>query len=94
MLAKPDELGITDDTIVTVFDGRRTSVQYLVRRWDHALPQREKHELGGRLSRPNLPALAGQDQSRTCPERYRFPSGLAPDASCGSRRIRYLGEAA
>ena len=57
-----DELGIADDTFVMYSTDNGPAHEHLARRRDDAVPQREEHELGGRLPRPDGGALAGQDR--------------------------------
>ena len=49
-----DELGIADDTIVMYATDNGPHMNTLARRGDDALPQREEHELGGRVPVPLL----------------------------------------
>ena len=48
-----------------VLDRQRPGERHLAGRRQHAVPQPEGHQLGGRLARAVLHALAGQDQGRT-----------------------------
>ena len=58
MLKKLDELGIADDTIVHVLDRQRRALQFVAGRRHHAVPLREEHQLGGRVARAGVRALA------------------------------------
>ena len=59
-----DELGHRGRHLRHVFDRQRPPHE-LVAGWGHdAVPQREEHQLGGRLPHPDGGALAGQDRSR------------------------------
>ncbi len=62
MLAKLDELGIDRQHRRHVFDGQRPSLQQLAGCRDYAVSQREEYQLGGRLARTDVCALARQDQ--------------------------------
>ena len=64
MLAKLDELGIADDTIVMYSTDNGPHYNSWPDGGDHPVPQRKEHQLGGRLARSDLCALAGPDQSR------------------------------
>ena len=71
-----DELGIANDS--DVFNGQRPTLQHLARRRHHALPQREKLELGRRLSCPSVCPLARALPHGHDAERHRRPRRLAP----------------
>ena len=47
-----------------LLDGQRAALQHLAGCRHHALPQREEHQLGGRLPRAGVRALAGEDSRR------------------------------
>ena len=47
-----------------VLDRQRPALQFLAGRRHHAVPLGEEHQLGGRLARAGVRALAGQDQGR------------------------------
>ena len=61
---------------------------------DDAVPQREEHELGGRLPRARADPLAGQDPRRRRLERDRPAPRLAADVPGGRRRAGHRREAA
>ena len=69
LLDKLDELGLADDTIVDLQHRQRAAHEHLARRRHDAVPQREEHQLGGRLPRPGDDPLARQD-----PRRRRSPT--------------------
>ena len=76
-----------------VLDGQRPALQQLAGCRDHAVPQREEHQLGGRLARADLRALAGQDQAGLGAQRRRLTPGLAADVSCRRGRAGHRDEA-
>ena len=86
MLAKLDELGIADNTIVHVLDRQRPGERHLAGRRQHTVPRPEGHELGRRLARAVLHALARQDQGRLGPERHRLAHRHVPDVARGRRQ--------
>ena len=47
-----DELGLAEDTIVVYSTDNGPHMNIVARRRDDAVPQREEHELGGRVPRP------------------------------------------
>ena len=87
LLKKLDALGIADNTIVIYTDRQRPALQRMARRRHQPVPRREEHQLGGRLPRPDVRALAGQDQGAT---RVINDTSSAPrlgaDADGGRRR--------
>ena len=93
MLAKLDELGIADDTIVMYSTDNGPHYNT----WPDAgiTPFRcgEEHQLGRRLARAGLRALAGQVQGGHGAQRHRQPSGLAADAARRRRRAGHRREA-
>ena len=64
MLDLLDELGIADDTIVMYSTDNGPHMNTWPDGGDDAVPQREEHQLGGRLPRPCDGPLAGQDPGR------------------------------
>ena len=58
-----DELGIADDTIVIYSTDNGPHANTLARRRDDAVPQREEHQLGGRIPDSGDDPLARQDQA-------------------------------
>ena len=64
MLDLLDELGIADDTFVMYSTDNGPHMNSLAGRRHDAVPQREEHQLGGRLPRSDAGALAGQDRGR------------------------------
>ena len=64
MLNKLDELGIADNTIVMYSTDNGPRERHLAGRRQHPVPRPEGHQLGRRLARAVLHALAGQDQGR------------------------------
>ncbi len=60
---------------------QRPAIQYLAGRRHHALPIREKHQLGGRLAGAGLCALARKVQGRHGAQRHCEPPGLVADSS-------------
>ena len=59
MLAKLDELGIADDTIVMYSTDNGPHYNSWPDAGDYSVPERKEHQLGGRLARAGLRALAG-----------------------------------
>ena len=59
-----DELGIAEDTFVMYSTDNGPHRELVARRRDDAVPQREEHQLGGRVPHSIAGALAGQDQGR------------------------------
>ena len=57
LLRKLDDLGIVDNTIV-IYTTDKCRGLFVARWWHDAIPRREEHQLGRRLSRPGLGALA------------------------------------
>ena len=88
MLDKLDELGIADNTIVMYSTDNGPRERHLARRRQHAVPRPEGHQLGRRLARAVLHALARQDQGRHGAERHRVAHRHVPDAAGGCRRTR------
>ena len=80
LLAKLDELGIADNTIV-MYDRQRRREMHLARRRNHAVPRRESFELGRRLARAMRDPLAGRDQARH--GRARSAHGLGERGRAG-----------
>ena len=70
-----------------VLHRQRPALQHLARRRHHAVPQREELELGRRLPRAHLRALARPLPGRHDAERHRLARGLA--AHLRRRRRRY-----
>ena len=65
-----------------VLDRQRPALQQLAGCRHHAVPLREEHQLGRRLARAGLRALAGPDSRRASVlNGIVVPSGLAADAS-------------
>ena len=73
ILAKLDELGIADNTIVQYLDRQRPGERHLAGRRQHPVPRPEGHQLGRRLASAGVHALARQDQGGFGLERHRFP---------------------
>ena len=71
LLKKLNDLGIADNTIVFYSTRQRPALQHLARRRHDPVPQREEFELGRRLPRARLRALAGQMAIRRHAERDR-----------------------
>ena len=71
LLAKLDELGIADDTIVMYSTDNGAEMIELARRRHDAVPRREEHQLGRRLPRAVADPLAGRDQARHDHQRDR-----------------------
>ena len=69
-----------------VLDRQRPALQHLARRRDHAVPVGEEHQLGGRLARPGVRAVAREVQGGDRSQRDRLPPGLAADAAGRRRR--------
>ena len=69
-----------------VFDRQRPAHEHVAGRRHDAVPQREEHQLGGRLPRADGRALAGQDQAGSDLERDRPASRLVPDLPRDGRR--------
>ena len=80
-----DELGIADDTIVQYSTDNGPALQHLAGCRHHALAQREEHQLGGRLPRACLRALAGQVRGGQNAQRHRHPPGVAAYPAGGGR---------
>ena len=91
MLNKLDELGIAEDTIVMY--STDNGVHY--NSWPDAgitpFRVREEHQLGGRLARAGVRALARQVQGGHRAQRHRHPSGLAGDIPGRGRRAGHQG---
>ena len=85
MLKKLDQLGIAEDTIVMYSTDNGRALQHLARCRHHAVPLREEHQLGRRMARAGVPALAGQDQGRFRRQWHRLAPGLAADVAGCSR---------
>ncbi len=94
LLKKLDDLGITDNTLVLLFDRQRSASEHLAGCRYHAVPQREEHQLGRRLARPGNGALAGSYQARLGVQWHHAPHGLAADVPRGCGRARRQAEAA
>ena len=73
---------------------QRAAHEHLARRRHDAVPQREEHQLGGRLPRPAAGALARQDQAGHRLQRDRPAPRLAADIPGDGRRAGRRGEAA
>ena len=80
MLNKLDELGIADDTIVMYSTDNGPHYNTWPDGGNHPLQVREEHQLGRRLARAGLCALAREVQGGHGDQRYRLPPGLAADA--------------
>ena len=76
-----------------VLDRQRPALQFLAGRRHHAVPVREEHQLGRRLARAGLRALARQVQGGHGDQRHRQPSGLAADTARRGRRDGHRGQA-
>ena len=68
-----DDLGIAENTVVMYSTDNGPHYNYLARCRHHAVPQREELELGRRLSRAGLRALARTFPGRQNAERHRLP---------------------
>ena len=77
-----------------VLDRQRPGERHLAGWRQHAVPRPEGHQLGGRLARAVLHALAGQDQAGHGAERHRLAQRHAPDAARDRRRSGRQPEAA
>ena len=77
-----------------VLDRQRRALQHLAGCRHHAVPLREEHQLGRRLARAVLRALARQVQGGHGAQRHRHPPGLAGDLPGRRRRAGHQGEAA
>ena len=73
--------GIAEDTIVIYSTDNGPHMNTLARRRDDPVPQREEHELGGRLPGPGDDPLARQDPGGRGLQRDRPAPRLAADAS-------------
>ncbi len=91
VLAKLDELGLADDTIVIYGTDNGPHANSWPDGATHAVPQREEHQLGRRVSRAMAGALAGHDQARYRIERDPQPSRLAAHTGRGGRHARCHG---
>ena len=93
MLDKLDALGIAEDTIVMY----STDNGVHFNTWPDAgitpVPLREEHQLGRRLARAVLRALARPVQGRHRAQRHRHSPGLAGDLPRRRRRAGHQGEA-
>ena len=69
-----------------VLDRQRPAHEHVAGRGDDAVPQREEHELGGRVPYPADGALARQDPGGRRLERDRAAPRLAPNLPRGGRR--------
>ena len=72
-----------------VLDRQRPPLQLLAGRRHHALPLREEQQLGGRLPRAGVPALAGEVAGGRHPQRHRRAPGHADHVPGGGRRARH-----
>ena len=81
LLDKLDELGIAEDTIVIYSTDNGPHMNSWPDAGDDAVPQREEHELGGRVPRARADPLARADPAGRRLQRDREPHGLAADAS-------------
>ena len=72
-----------------VLDRQRPALQHLARRRHHALRLREEQQLGGRLPRSVLRALARQVAGGRDAQRHRRPPGHAAHVPRGRRRPRH-----
>ncbi len=88
-----DKLGIADDTIVMYSTDNGAAHEHLAGRRDDAVPQREEHQLGGRVPRPVDDPLAGQDPRRRRVQRDRPAPRLAADVPRRRRRAGHRREA-
>jgi arylsulfatase len=73
LLALLDQLGIAQDTIVMYSTDNGPHMNTWPEGAMTPFPQREEHQLGGRVPRADDPALAGQDRSGCGLERDRLP---------------------
>jgi len=64
LLDKLDALGIADNTIVMYSTDNGPENDTWPDGGEHAVPRPEEHQLGRRLARAVLHAMAGQDQGR------------------------------
>ena len=83
-----DELGIADDTIVIYSTDNGPHRNSLARRRHDAVPQREEHQLGGRLPGAGADPLARKDQGGQRLQRHHPAPRLAADAAGRRRRPR------
>ena len=67
---------------------QRPAPQLLARRGHHAVPQREEHQLGGRLPGSGVDPLAGKDQGGQRLQRHHPAPRLAADTAGRRRRSR------
>ena len=72
---------------------QRAAHEHVARRRHDAVPQREEHQLGGRVPRPGDGPLAGQDPRGRRLERDRPAPRLAADVPRRRRRARHRREA-
>jgi arylsulfatase A-like enzyme len=91
LLKKLDDLGIADNTIVVYATDNGPNHVHLAGRGGDAVPQREGHQLGGRLPRAGPGALAGPDQAgKVSNEMFSgldwFPTLLAAAGDTGPSR--------
>ena len=76
-----------------VLDRQWAAHEHVARRGDDAVPQREEHELGGRLPDPADGALAGEDPGGRRLQRDRAAPRLATDVPRGRGRAGRRREA-
>ena len=88
-----DQLGIAEDTIVMYGTDNGPHMNTWPDGGDDAVPEREEHELGGRVPRPADRALAGEDPGRRRLQRDRPAPRLAADVPRGRRRAGRRREA-
>ena len=69
-----------------VLHRQRRALQHLARCRHHAVPVGEEHQLGRRLARAGVRALARPDQGGLRRQRHRLAPGLAADAAGGGGR--------
>lgn len=86
ILAKLEELGLEDNTIVMSSTDNGAELDELARWRHHHVPRREKHQLGRRLSRAHPDQVAWRDQTRHRDQRQPGTRRHAPHPARRCRR--------
>ena len=89
LLKALDDMGIAEQHHRRLLQRQRPAHEYLARRRDDALPLREEHQLGRRLSRAVPGPLAGRDQTGHGDQRAHEPQRLDSHALLDRGRARH-----
>ena len=93
LLKSLDDMGVADNTDRRLHQRQRPAHEHLAGRRHDLVPLREEHQLGGRLPRALLRALAGRHRARHGHQRVDEPQRLGPDALLDRRRAGHRREA-